>query len=222
MLIINDKEVNEGRESTYRFLAELYKTEITEKMLDGLKKIDPASYAGTPLNEGYSLMRKYLESNPEDPLTELAVDFAKLFLGAGVVQQELSPSPYASVYVNPGRLVMQDARDKVVAVYRENGVDKIKGFDVPEDHIAIELEFMAHLCAETIKASENGDEEKAGRLIGTQKSFIQDHLLNWLPLFSEEINRFALTDFYKGVASLTLAFLNVDREMLADDGGTAL
>lgn len=214
MRIINDKEINTGREKTYLFLAELYKTEITEKMYESLQRMDSTAYSGTPLEPGYALIRKYIESTPIDPITELAVDFAKIFLGAGVLEKELASSPYESVYTSRERLIMQDARDKVLTIYRLNGVDKIKGFDVPEDHISIELEFMAHLCKETIHASENGEDEKARQLIETQRSFIKDHLLNWIPLFCEEINQFSLTDFYRGVALLTLSFLNMDKEML--------
>jgi anaerobic sulfite reductase subunit A len=43
---------------------------------------------------------------------------------------------------------MQEARDQVVALYRAKGLDKVAELELPEDHIALEFEFMAHLCQE--------------------------------------------------------------------------
>jgi anaerobic sulfite reductase subunit A len=116
---------------------------------------------------------------------------------------------------------MQDARDKAVKIYRENGVDKVRGFDVPEDHLAIELEFMAYLCAETKKAYEAGNLSEIDRLIGVQRNFIESHLLNWTPKFFCEVKQFARTDFYRGVATITEGFLNTDKYLLDDISGSS-
>lgn len=216
MQTIEYTELMKSRESHYRFLAELYKTEISEKMLEGFTKLDFESLSTTAMGDGYALVKKYLDNKPVDPVTDLAVDFARVFLGAGIVQKELISAPYESVYTSPERLIMQDARDQVLHIYRENGVAKAQGFDVPEDHLAIELEFMAHLCVKTAEAYEEDHFSVAEQLIEVQKNFIDEHLLNWVPKFGEEVSRFARTDFYRGIISITLAFLQMDKDVLND------
>ncbi|MDR2400489.1 MAG: molecular chaperone TorD family protein [Deferribacteraceae bacterium] len=205
-----------GRENYYRFLAELYKIEITPKMLESFEHLIHEPFADTAMREGYQLIKRYFDNNPFDPLTELAVDYARIFLGAGIAEKELISAPYESVYTSPERLIMQDARDKVLKIYRENGVDKVQGFDVPEDHLAIELEFMAYLCSETKKACEAGNLPEIDRLICIQKDFIKEHLLNWTPKLFYEVKQFSQTDFYRGVAEITESFLNTDKYLLDD------
>lgn len=101
---------------------------------------------------------------------------------------------------------MQDARDKVVAIYRKNGLDKIETLHVPEDHISIELEFMAALCRKMLETGEC--------TLRVQKAFITEHLLNWVPEFCDDILKYAKTDFYKGVAAFTLDFLKADLQLI--------
>jgi len=73
---------------------------------------------------------------------DLAVEYAGLFLNMRLV----SVAPFESVYTSPEHLLMQEARDEVLSEYRREGLDKVKDFKEPEDHIALELGFMAYLC----------------------------------------------------------------------------
>lgn len=78
------REILAQRESMYRLLARLYKTEADKDLLDGL------GAAGFPeedggLGEGFRLIADWLrDPKSEDPVTELAVDYAHTFLGAGL------------------------------------------------------------------------------------------------------------------------------------------
>ena len=78
------REILAQRESMYRLLARLYKTEADKDLLDGL------GAAGFPeedggLGEGFRLIADWLrDPKSEDPVTELAVDYAHTFLGAGI------------------------------------------------------------------------------------------------------------------------------------------
>ena len=44
----------------------------------------------------------------------------------------------------------QEPRDRVLSAYWNAGVNKTKEFTEPEDHIAIELQFMEYLCRKTV------------------------------------------------------------------------
>ena len=65
----------------------------------------------------------YLSQADGTVLTELAVDYVRAFIGSG--NDGFSAAyPYESVYTSPKRLMMQDARDEVLVLYRAFGLDK--------------------------------------------------------------------------------------------------
>jgi anaerobic sulfite reductase subunit A len=167
------------------------------------------------LDAGYRMLEAYLRKPGPDPLTDLAVDYARVFLGAGVTRNGGAAYPYESVYTSPARLVMQDARDRVLAAYRAKGLDKVATFDVPEDHIGLELEFMACLCKETREAVSRGDWPAVAACLTEQRDFLESHLANWVPEFCGDVMKYATTEFFQAVARLTNGFLRLDGEIIA-------
>lgn len=209
-------EISLDRENMYKTLSHLFKTEVDEKLLGSMKKMAIPAEGSEELLEGYELLNNYLNSPLLDPLTDLAVDYAKVFLGAGKTESELCAYPYESVYTSPERLLMQDARDEVLEKYREFGLDKSKDLNEPEDHISFELEFMGKLCVLTREALAAEDDSKVSFYLNEQKRFLADHLLNWIPEFCGDIEKHGNTDFYKGIARITEAFLKMDVDMVED------
>ncbi len=216
------------RTATYNLLARLYRVEVDQTLLDEMRAMRFPSKTGAPdIDEGYRLIRSYLSHAWENVLTELAVDYARCFIGHGNTAYSAA-YPYESVYTSSQRLLMQDARDEVLALYRAAGKDKAESWKEPEDHIALELEFMGHLCTAAGAALDGGDDDTAYALVVQQKNFLEDHLANWVPMMLEDLEKFARTDFYRGLARLTRGSLRADRavvdELLAggdgeEDGG---
>ena len=121
---------------------------------------------------------------------------------------------------------MQDARDEVRAVYIANGVDVDHGLHLPEDHLAFELEFLAIMSdrvAEMLAPDASGSE---GALAGgellkalesnlvTQRTFVGDHLLNWLPKLEEKVVELSAQGFYPAMMHLTQAYVACDAALL--------
>ena len=189
------REILAQRESMYRLLARLYKTEADKDLLDGL------GAAGFPeedggLGEGFRLIADWLrDPKSEDPVTELAVDYAHTFLGAGIADGLVS-YPFESVYTSPGRLVMQDAWEDVCRIYREHGLERGEQADMHEDQIGLECEFMAILAGRALEALEADDEQALEASLADQHAFLTKHLLNWVPRFTADVTVTALTDFY--------------------------
>ncbi|QUN07099.1 molecular chaperone TorD family protein [Shewanella yunxiaonensis] len=203
-----------NREELYLLLGRLYKLEVDESLLERLAEMQfPKNSGDAELNEGYQLLTNYLKHQKNE--TDLAVDYARVFLGAGIYSG-LVAHPYESVYTSPERLVMQEAWVDVVATYHANGLDKAASLDIPEDHIALECEFMAYLCHKIQQAMSKDDWSTITRAIDTQKEFLQKHLLNWVPNFCEDIQRCASSDFYKAVAKITDRFLKLDLDILEE------
>lgn len=209
-------EIISNRENMYLFLTNIYKTEVTDSFYNIIKNLDFSSEPQNELSGGYERILGFCRTDWHDPVTDLAVDYARIFLGAGVVETAQSAFPYESVYTSEKRLIMQEARDEVLALYRKYGLGVSSKYNIPEDHLALELEFMAHLCGLVRQSAESGDFKKAVSLLREQREFIEKHLMRWVPAFCNDIGRIASTEFYRGAAELTVSFLNMDAEIVSD------
>lgn len=109
---------------------------------------------------------------------------------------------------------MQEARAEVLATFRENNLKKDRWTE-GEDHIALELEFMQRMSLRTAEALAAGNDDEAVELVRRQYTFLQDHLLNWVPMFVSDMRMFAKTLFYQGVAQLLMGHLEEDEAVLA-------
>lgn len=204
----------EQRSNTYGLLARLYSKEVDQELLDALCGMRfPVSTGNADVDKGYRLIATFLSNLWENSLTDLAVDYVRCFIGHGVDAYSAA-YPYESVYTSEKRLLMQDARDEVLAIYRSMGLDKQSTWKEGEDHIAVEMEFMQILSDRTVDALRTADEDSAFRLLMTQKHFLEDHLVAWTPMLTVDLKRFAKTNLYQGLAYLTDGFLGTDREFL--------
>ncbi|MBP2641157.1 MAG: cytoplasmic chaperone TorD [Firmicutes bacterium] len=201
------------RGAIYQLLSRFYRREMDQELLNQLHQLEFEADITLPeILEGNRLLKIFLAQMGENALTDLAVDYAKIFLGAGPTCGE-GAYPYESVYTSPDRLLMQNARDQAVAIYRSEDIRLEDSFNEPEDHIAIELTFMAYLCQKTSEAIRRNDEAAANSCLLKQRQFLQDHLLSWVPNFCADVQRIAATDFYKAIAMITYGFLIMDRDM---------
>lgn len=204
----------EQRSNTYSLLARLYSKEVDQELLDALCGMRfPASTGNADVDKGYRLIATFLSNLWENSLTDLAVDYVRCFIGHGVDAYSAA-YPYESVYTSEKRLLMQDARDEVLAIYRSMGLDKQSTWKEGEDHIAVEMEFMQILSDRTADVLRTADEDSAFSLLMTQKHFLEDHLVAWTPMLTADLKRFAKTNLYQGLAYLTDGFLGTDREFL--------
>lgn len=208
--------INRQRSATYELLSRLYAREIDQELLDKLRGMRfPANTGNAKLDEGYKLIATYLSGAWENTATELSVDFARTFIGHGVDAYSAA-YPFESVYTSEKRLMMQNARDEVLAIYRSEGMDKQEDWKDGEDHVAMELEFQGILAARTADRLEQGDEDGAEALLFTQANFMHDHLAAWVPMMTADIDVFSRTDFYRGLARLTEGYLQTDQEFLTE------
>lgn len=202
-----DKQMVKARADLYRLLSRLYLLEVDAALWQGLNKLRfPIESAAGDLKAGYQTVAAYLKENDSTEesavLDDLAVDYARIFLSAGVAQGKAA-FPYESVYTSRKHLVMQDSRCDVVALYGKKGITPAKdNYHVPEDHLGYLLEYMARLC------DEDAVEE--------QKAFLKGHLLNWVSAFTVDMGKYAATDFYRGLAKVTRGFLQLEQDVLRD------
>lgn len=209
-------DVLASRTATYGLLARLFRVEVDREFYDELLALRfPAHTGDADVDEGYKKICSYLSAPHPDAVTELAVDYVRTFIGGGNNGYSAA-YPFESVYTSPKRLLMQGARDEVLIIYRAAGIDKKPSWTDGEDHIALELEFMHIIGDRAKRALDQGDEDGAAGFLEQQKNFLESHLASWFPMMAADMRKFSKTDFYQGLAQLTMGFLRTDREFLED------
>ena len=148
------------------------------------------------------------QSNELDDMEKLQVNFAKLFVGP----YSLLAPPYGSIYLEGDHKVMENSTIDVRERYRETGLDISKNFKDSPDHIAAELEFMYFLIFKEIEAIQSDAPEIAYDQLFRQRSFLQNHLSIWVPMFARKVKRHAETDFYRILATALQIFIAEDTE----------
>ncbi len=186
--ILDLSTVLSQRSDTYALLARLYRHEFDQELLDEMhQRLYPAEPGDSDLYTGYLSIATYLSNLWSGSLDELKVDYARCFLGHGVDAYSAA-YPYESVYTSAKRLMMEAARDEVLAIYRAYGIQKAAGWNEGEDHLALELEFERILCDRTRAALTEGDRTKAEALLSAQYGFLKEHLVSWVPLLTAAEN----------------------------------
>jgi len=201
------------RAATYGLLSRLYRVEVDQQFLNELKAMRfPAKTGNALMDEGYRAISAFLGGMTASTELELRIDYVRAFIGEGT-DGKSAAYPFESVYTSAQRLRMQDARDEVLAIYRSEGLNRSVDWHDDEDHVALELEFMQYLCERLVEAVEQGDFERADSLLATQGGFLNAHLCNWVPLMTADMRTFARSGLYKGLATLTEGYLEVEQEL---------
>lgn len=172
-------------------------------------------FSGSPIGgeredvrEGLKLLQRWSESAlPElsdEGLKELEVDYTRLFIGIGPVLA----APWESVYFSEERLLFQDSTLDVRSWYRRFDLEAENLNREPDDHIGLEIMFLARLAQIGREAVEKNDPPLFLRALETQRAFMGEHLLTWVEWWRQEVLAHAETIFFKGIALLTTGVLN--------------
>ena len=87
-------------------------------------------------------------------------------------------------------------------------------FKIMEDHIGLELNYMAELLKEQAAEIEAGEEKKADKLSKDMKKFFRRHISNWALLFANDIYKYTDRDFYKAIARITIGFMELEQKTI--------
>lgn len=135
---------------------------------------------------------------PQDT-ESLATEYARLFSGPGRAEV----SPYESLYLAPLPQVMQGPALSAVRFYRAHGFLPREDFHDCPDHIAVELEFLAHLSHREATARLAGEADLAHQHRAAQLTFLTTHLGRWARAFCHLLRQRTRSPlFNKAVESL--------------------
>ena len=205
----------ENRSRVYTLLSRCFEKELDAAFAQQLAACDAYSFDDPALDAAFSALRSDVADLDERALEQLAVVFDRVFFGMGPRTAQKA-FPYESVYTSEGGLMMQDAYADVLHVYRAARFEKNPGFTEPEDHLAVELAFMARLGERAVDELRANDADAAEASLAAQRVFLRDHLLNWTDRFAADMESAAGEGFYAHLASFTRAFLVADADELAE------
>ena len=168
---------------------------------------DPDVQAGKTLLKTF--FSTLLQRDIDGVIEQLAREYASLFLGVG----PKTVSPCESVYRSTSGLLNQSALFEVQQSYHEIGMTKSDQYHEPDDHIAVELSYMARLC-EMILESARTEREQALHCLGLQRKFLETHLTRWVPVLSERLIASTTSDFYRAIAHLLKGYIGIDSSLI--------
>lgn len=156
---------------------------------------------------GMALLKEWNTRNndglSDEAFESICDDYTRLFIGPGKV---LVP-PWESFYFHQERVIFQEQTLQVREWYRKYGLESVKLYNEPDDHIGLELAFVSHLANLAYSALMRKETEEFEQLLEAQKQFLSEHTLQWAGGWSIQVEEHARTDFFRGIALITKGVL---------------
>ena len=212
------RDLAECRSNLYALLSSIYmqipesKTlslhwEPAYKLLEFTQK--EAEKSLQEIKEGLSLIKDYIfrENLPcEEHLVNLSKEWTRLFRGVDI---KGPLPPYESLY-RTGKLQDKPTQE-IYRLFSPMGIRLPEEWHQPLDYIGVELDFMRLLCTQEQGIWEKNQLGLVHEVVKIEKSFLDDHLSLWIPIFCEKMIEQAQEDFFKGIARLTKGFIKYDQ-----------
>ena len=200
------QQVCQERTRLYSLLSRLYEREIDAPLLEQMLT------SSRDAQDGHMLPCDFVTQanacGTDQAVQDLATEFAALFLSGN---RQRRVFPYESVYTSAEHLMMQESRDAVMNIFQTANLRRGDNVREPEDHIALEMAYMAHLNLEAAKASDQAGWQKA---IALQQDFLRQHLMVWALDFCADLKKASRSAFYLWLAEFTRDFLTDEEEAL--------
>lgn len=189
--------------------------ELVKAFEDGVQNGLFDLYSREP-GDAFDGMRSYVstltgdESRLETRLGAISDEYTKLFIGPG----HLDAPPWESPYVGKEGLLFQESTLKVRYEYADSGYLPQDYPRVADDHIALMMDYMAHMAKRTAAAFSGATSDDVSDLAAKQSRFIENHLLNWVPEYARKLEEADAGEFYALAVRCALDFFEQDRDFL--------
>jgi TorA maturation chaperone TorD len=218
----NYRDLAEYRSNLYALLSSIY-IQIPERKTLSIHWEPALKLHGFPqkgvekslqeIEEGLRLIKDYISRENlscEEHLVNLSKEWTRLFRGVDIKKGPLPP--YESLY-RTGRLQEKPAQE-INRLFSRMGIRVPEEWHQPPDYVGVELDFMHLLCEKEQRAREKMEMDALREVMEVERSFIEDHLWQWVPLFCEKMLEHAHEDYYRGIARLTIGLVAYDRAWL--------
>jgi TorA maturation chaperone TorD len=138
-----------------------------------------------PAEDMLRTIKEDFELESEESADEIRRDFDRLF-----PYPEGKLPPIESFFLT---LENTSSAEEVAGFYASAGLTIEEEFELIPDHLYLELLFMSYLI-ETNRYD-------------LQEKFLEEHLMNWVPNYCDELIKQSKTAFYREIAEITRDFL---------------
>ncbi|AHF08164.1 TorD/DmsD family molecular chaperone [Desulfitobacterium metallireducens] len=194
-------------EPTKEFLNLIMDKEFTEEF--------PFAEENEEIHEGIAQIAVFLQEHDlksEKEYNDLLWDYTRLFIGPDKL-----PAPlWESAYLNKERLLFQEQTLKVRHAYLEYQFLPKYFRQEADDHLGLELDFMYQLSELSLNYLQHQDFMGLRKVLTDQKTFLQEHLLKWVPELTAKILDSSNLSFYPGMAKILNGYLTLDLEALVE------
>lgn len=153
---------------------------------------------------------KYV-SDPEY-LSCVKAEYTRLMIGPG----RLIAYPWESACNGKENLLFQESTLHVRKAYLKYGYLPEQYPRVADDHIALELHFMARLSEMALGSFRKDDTKQLVQILKDQHVFMKYHLLNWLPKYVQNISKSKTMYLYPQFALAVSEFVRMDSELITE------
>lgn len=212
-------DVLANRAYVYTFLKNGFYIEPTSEYIEMLKVNDhledfPFMMENVYIENGVNKLKRSLKKISAENiefLDDLRSDYTRMFIGPN----DLPAPPWESSYLNEDKLLFQEETLQVRKSYLKYKYLNKNYPHEADDHIALELDFMARLSLKTIELEEARDILDVVEILRDQQLFLENHLIKWVPEFTDNIEQSAKTDYFVALAYILKGFIDYDFKNIA-------
>ncbi|MGL5677185.1 MAG: TorD/DmsD family molecular chaperone [Cellulosilyticaceae bacterium] len=200
----------------------VYLYELTHALFGGvpnaelmeLVNSEHTAFAWSILSSGEGdLFQQMSEWQVDKSLEEMKSEYTKLLVGPG----KLKAYPWASTYLGNEKMLFQESTLEVRRMYEQYGFRTQAFQKVADDHLAIELHFMAKMSTRAKEAFEKGDDVLMAKTLEGQRQFMKQHMLLWLPQYASKLEEIEDATIYPMYAKVLLQLIMADKELLESE-----
>jgi TorA maturation chaperone TorD len=142
-----------------------------------------------------------LSEAKNSPLS-LKDEYTRLFIGPS----KLPAPPWESIFTGKESALFQRSTLEIRNFYRSQGFISAEYPHVADDHLAIELDFLAQLAGRAFEALGAGEARTAREALEAGREFLVGHLLVWVGRFTQDLEASQKGAFYPVVAQTLVEF----------------
>lgn len=191
----------DDRSRFFWWLAEWFLSPPSHERLATLPTTVEADAPADALDSAWLALAKATPDMATTSLDEIGSEFTRLL--SGIMEGSGPPPPYESVW-REDRLI-GESTVMVIETYAKAGFADIDPSAGPQDHIAVELKFIALLALREAEAWRAGDTSLARERLTQQKTFLDKHLAAWSPRWADNLTSQARAPLFAALAGLLKA-----------------
>ena len=217
-----------ARQQVYAFLGAAFSEPPSAAQLEALRTEDFLDQAATFLDENLlANLREF--AHAAELIVDLESQARREFMNLFKVPGGQYVTPYESVYRDTREVAGQQVKGLLMG---PSAVDVQKWYrlaaleiadDYPDlpDHIALELNYLAHLVGKERQFAADADEAKLLCAREMERDFLAGHVLPWIGPLRDKIHEKSQHAYFRSVADMAATFAEQDLAMLEESLGAS-